>query len=72
MSLLNVFSMKGNKPWGTESNYIPFIFTSGLNEAPNCWAIIVSDRQARALVAKGSELYLVDQGGQYQKQVFIE
>ena len=27
------------------------------------------DRQVRALVGKGSELYIVDQGGQYQKQV---
>ncbi|XP_035827127.1 vacuolar protein sorting-associated protein 16 homolog [Aplysia californica] len=40
----------------------------GLNEAPNCWTIVVSDRQARALVAKGGELYLVDQGGQFQQQ----
>ncbi|BFZ22188.1 hypothetical protein BsWGS_25227 [Bradybaena similaris] len=40
----------------------------GLNEAPSCWAIVTADRQARALVAKGSELYLVDQGGQYQQQ----
>ena len=29
------------------------------------------DRQARALVGKGSELYIVDQGGQYQKQVLL-
>ncbi|CAL1533897.1 unnamed protein product [Lymnaea stagnalis] len=40
----------------------------GLNEAPSCWAIVVTDRQVRALVAKGEELFLVDQGGQYQQQ----
>ena len=38
---------------------------------PNCWDIVVMDRQARALVGKGSELYIVDQGGQYQKQVLL-
>jgi len=40
----------------------------GLNEPPNCWEIIVAERQPRALVATGGELYLVDQGGQYTKQ----
>ncbi|XP_076437329.1 vacuolar protein sorting-associated protein 16 homolog [Babylonia areolata] len=39
-----------------------------LNATPNCWDIVVMDRQVRALVGKGSELYIVDQGGQYQKQ----
>lgn len=47
------------------------IYIIGLNEAPNCWAIVTVDRQARALVAKESELYLVDQGGQYQQQVIF-
>ncbi|KAL8612978.1 hypothetical protein ACOMHN_001061 [Nucella lapillus] len=39
-----------------------------LNTTPNCWDVVVMDRQVRALVGKGSELYIVDQGGQYQKQ----
>ncbi|KAK3801136.1 hypothetical protein RRG08_029395 [Elysia crispata] len=39
----------------------------GLNEPPSCWSIVVTDRQARALVALGSDLFLVDQGGQYQQ-----
>ncbi|KAK0048197.1 vacuolar protein sorting-associated protein 16 [Biomphalaria pfeifferi] len=40
----------------------------GLNEAPACWTVVLLDRQPRALVAKGEELFLVDQGGQYQNQ----
>ncbi|XP_025080748.1 vacuolar protein sorting-associated protein 16 homolog [Pomacea canaliculata] len=39
-----------------------------LNTFPSCWDIVVMDRQVRALVAKGRELFIVDQGGQYQKQ----
>ncbi|RUS71261.1 hypothetical protein EGW08_020975 [Elysia chlorotica] len=43
----------------------------GLNEPPSCWSIVVTDRQARALVALGSNLFLVDQGGQYQQMVLV-
>lgn len=40
----------------------------GLSSAPSSWAVINLDRQSRALIAKGSELCLIDQGGQYQVQ----
>ncbi|KAJ8307571.1 hypothetical protein KUTeg_015655 [Tegillarca granosa] len=40
----------------------------GLNSKPSSWTIINLDRQSRALVAKGNELYLIDHGGQYQLQ----
>ncbi|XP_059140490.1 vacuolar protein sorting-associated protein 16 homolog [Physella acuta] len=40
----------------------------GLNEAPTCWTMVVADRLVRALVAKGEDLFLVDQGGQFQQQ----
>lgn len=42
---------------------------SGLSSAPSSWAVINLDRQSRALIAKGSELCLIDHGGQYQVQV---
>lgn len=44
---------------------------SGLSSAPSSWAVINLDRQSRALIAKGSELCLIDQGGQYQVQVHV-
>lgn len=40
----------------------------GLQSPPSSWTIINLDRQSRALVAKGSELYLIDHGGQLQLQ----
>ncbi|XP_052805418.1 vacuolar protein sorting-associated protein 16 homolog [Mya arenaria] len=40
----------------------------GLDSAPTAWGIITMDGQSQALVAKGNELYLIDHGGQYQKQ----
>ncbi|XP_052092868.1 vacuolar protein sorting-associated protein 16 homolog isoform X1 [Mytilus californianus] len=40
----------------------------GLQTAPSSWTIINLDRQSRALVAKGKELYLIDHGGQFQYQ----
>lgn len=42
---------------------------SGLQTEPSSWTIINLDRQSRALVAKGKELYLIDHGGQFQYQV---
>ncbi|KAL3836276.1 hypothetical protein ACJMK2_021714 [Sinanodonta woodiana] len=41
----------------------------GLQSAPTSWTILTMDRQSQALVAKDSELYLIDRGGQYQKQM---
>lgn len=59
-------------------NYICVSFNSfflckftGLDCAPTAWGIITMDGQSQALVAKENELYLVDHGGQYQKQVGI-
>ena len=40
----------------------------GLQTPPSSWTIINLDRQSRALVAKGNELYLIDHGGQFQIQ----
>ncbi|KAK3106315.1 hypothetical protein FSP39_017525 [Pinctada imbricata] len=40
----------------------------GLQSAPSSWVVINLDRQSRALVAKGSELFLIDHGGQYEAQ----
>ncbi|XP_033732936.1 vacuolar protein sorting-associated protein 16 homolog [Pecten maximus] len=40
----------------------------GLQTAPSSWAVLNLDRQSRALVAKGHELFLIDHGGQYQNQ----
>ncbi|CAG2220360.1 VPS16 [Mytilus edulis] len=40
----------------------------GLQTEPSSWTIINLDRQSRALVAKGKELYLIDHGGQFQYQ----
>ncbi|XP_052253971.1 vacuolar protein sorting-associated protein 16 homolog [Dreissena polymorpha] len=40
----------------------------GADSAPTAWDIITMDGQSQALVAKKNELYLVDHGGQYQKQ----
>ena len=34
----------------------------------SCWAIVNHDRQSRALVAKNSDLYLLDHGGQCEQQ----
>ncbi|KAK3602689.1 hypothetical protein CHS0354_017895 [Potamilus streckersoni] len=41
----------------------------GLQSAPTSWTILTMDRQSQVLVAKDSELYLIDRGGQYQKQM---
>ncbi|KAL5009442.1 hypothetical protein ScPMuIL_011747 [Solemya velum] len=40
----------------------------GLQNVPSSWTILNIDRQSRALVAKGADLFLVDRGGQYQMQ----
>jgi len=40
----------------------------GLDAPPSCWAIINQERQTKALVAKDTNLYLVDHGGQYEQQ----
>lgn len=42
--------------------------TSGLEDGPSSWVMINHDRQCRALVASGSQLFLLDHGGQYQEQ----
>ncbi|ESO96565.1 hypothetical protein LOTGIDRAFT_115951 [Lottia gigantea] len=39
-----------------------------LNSVPSSWTILNLDRQCRALVAKNSQLFLIDQGGQYEEQ----
>ena len=43
----------------------------GLDSPPSSWCIINQDRQTRALVAKEGDLFLLDQGGQYQEQVCL-
>ncbi|XP_002734080.3 vacuolar protein sorting-associated protein 16 homolog, partial [Saccoglossus kowalevskii] len=40
----------------------------GLSCPPSSWAVISEDRQSRILLAKESELYLLDHGGQYSQE----
>ena len=42
-----------------------------MDSPPSSWCIINQDRQTRALVAKEGDLFLLDQGGQYQEQVIF-
>ena len=40
----------------------------GVERAPTCWTLIHRERQTRALVAAGADLFLLDHGGQCSQQ----
>ena len=40
---------------------------TGLVDGPSSWVMLNQDRQSRALVANGTQLYLLDHGGQFQE-----
>ncbi|XP_019620377.1 PREDICTED: vacuolar protein sorting-associated protein 16 homolog isoform X1 [Branchiostoma belcheri] len=41
----------------------------GLDAPPSSWVVISQDRQSRVLLARENDLYLLDHGGQYSRQL---
>lgn len=42
---------------------------AGIDAPPGCWAIVNTNTQTKALVAREADLYVLDYTGQCEKQV---